>query len=367
MKRPLNAAGIEKSVARSGDGHMLARKLGGDALGVNARDAANPGAASPAASRASPLYNAATMGLMRTALLRASQSQWLNHQVRGRRFVRRAVSRFMPGEDAESALQAAQQFARQQLPTVLTQLGENVADAGEARAVTQHYSGVLDRIQALKLPAHVSVKPTHLGLDLSPDLCREQLETLARHAARVGTFVSIDMEGSSYVDRTLELYRQLRPAHPNVGVCLQAYLYRTPDDLASLLPLSPTIRLVKGAYNEPANIAFPKKSDVDQRYFDLAQRLLSAPRPPQPHGFGTHDLKLLDRICAHARSAGVPHSAFELQMLYGIRAADQIRLARGGYTVRVLISYGTYWFPWYMRRLAERPANVWFVVKSMLA
>ena len=321
----------------------------------------------PAAHRAPPLYNAPTMGLMRSALLRASKSQWLSQQVRSRRFVRRAVSRFMPGEDAESALQAAQQFTEQHMPTVLTQLGENVSDAGEARAVTQHYAGVLDRIQALKLPAHISVKPTQLGLDVSRDLCLEQLNALATHAARVGTFVSVDMEGSDYVDRTLDLYGKVRPAHPNVGLCLQAYLYRTPDDLASLLPLSPTIRLVKGAYNEPATIAFPKKADVDQRYFELAQRLLAAPRPPQVHGFGTHDAKLIDRICAHARSTGVPHTAFELQMLYGIRAADQSRLARSGYSMRVLISYGSYWFPWYMRRLAERPANVWFVVRSMFA
>ena len=305
---------------------------------------------------------------MRTALLRASQSRWLRDQVRDRRFVRRAVSRFMPGEDVESALQAAQRFVQQNLTAVLTQLGENVADANEARAVGGHYTEVLNRIQALKLPAHVSVKPTQLGLDLSPDLCLEQLTALVAHAAKVGTFVSIDMEGSAYVDRTLDLYRKLRPEHPNVGICLQAYLHRTPDDFDRLGSLQPTIRLVKGAYNEPASIALPKKRDVDLRYFELAQRLLAAtPRPPQPHGFGTHDVGLIEHICHHARSSGVPNSAFELQMLFGIRAADQVRLARAGYAMRVLISYGSYWFPWYMRRLAERPANIWFVVKSMFA
>jgi len=307
------------------------------------------------------------MGIMRSVFLQASKSQWLSRQVRDRRFVRRAVSRFMPGEDAESALQAAQQFAGRNIPTVLTQLGENVADAGEAKAVTRHYTGVLDRIQALKLRAHISVKPTQLGLDISQDLCREQLEAVVSHAARVGTFVSIDMEGSDYVDRTLELYRKVRPAHPNVGLCLQAYLYRTPDDLTGLLPLHPTIRLVKGAYKEAPSIAFPRKADVDQRYFELAQRLLTGPTPPQPHGIGTHDGHLIDRICARARSGNVPNTAFEIQMLFGIRAHDQSRLAAAGYTVRVLISYGRYWFPWYMRRLAERPANVWFVVKSMFA
>jgi proline dehydrogenase len=305
---------------------------------------------------------------MRSAFLRASQSQWLSKQVRGRRFVRRAVSRFMPGEDVESALQAAQRLVQQKMTTVLTQLGENVADAGEARAVGRHYTEVLNRIRALQLPAHISVKPTQLGLDLRQDLCLEQLEALVAHAASVGTFVSIDMEGSIYVDRTLDLYGQLRTRHPNVGICLQAYLYRTPEDLNRLAPLLPTIRLVKGAYKEPPSVAFPKKRDVDRRYFELAQRLLAmTPHPPQPHGFGTHDQALIQRICDHARTSGVANSAFELQMLFGIRAADQVRLAQAGYAMRVLISYGSYWFPWYMRRLAERPANVWFVVKSMFA
>jgi proline dehydrogenase len=307
------------------------------------------------------------MGLLRTAFLKASQSQWLSHQVSHRSFARRAVARFMPGEDLDAALGAAQRFAGLGIPTILTELGENVTSADDARATTRHYVELLDRIAAAKVPAHVSVKPTHVGLDLSRELCKEQLVTLAEHAARTKTCVMIDMEGSTYVDPTLGLYRDLRARHANVGVCLQAYLHRTPQDLESLLPLAPTIRLVKGAYNEPPSVAIPRKRDVDARYFELAQRLLAAtPRPPQPHGFGTHDLALVERICAHARAAGVPNGAFELQMLYGIKSAAQERLARAGYTMRVLISYGSYWFPWYMRRLAERPANVWFVMKSML-
>jgi proline dehydrogenase len=306
------------------------------------------------------------MGLLRTAFLKASQSQWLSHQVSHRGFARRAVARFMPGEDLDAAVAAAQRFAGLGMPTVLTELGENVADAADARATTRHYVALLDRIAAATLRAHVSVKPTHLGLDLSRELCAEQLRTLVEHAGETKTCVMIDMEGSPYVDRTLELYRDLRAQYPNVGVCLQAYLHRTPRDLESLLPLAPTIRLVKGAYNEPPSVAIARKRDVDARYLELAQRLLAAtPRPPQPHGFGTHDLALIERLCAHARSAGIPNTAFELQMLYGIKSAAQERLARSGYTMRVLISYGSYWFPWYMRRLAERPANVWFVVKSL--
>ena len=307
------------------------------------------------------------MSLLRTAFLKASQSQWLSHQVTHRGFARRAVQRFMPGETLDAALGAAQRFAGLGIPTILTELGENVASADDARATTRHYVELLDRIAATKVPAHVSVKPTHLGLDLSRDLCREQLVTLTEHAATTKTCVMIDMEGSAYVDPTLELYRELRAGHSNVGVCLQAYLHRTPQDLESLLPLAPTIRLVKGAYNEPPSIAIARKRDVDARYFELAQQLLAAtPKPPQPHGFGTHDLALVERLCAHARAAGIPNDAFELQMLYGIKGAAQERLARSGYTMRVLISYGDYWFPWYMRRLAERPANVWFVVRNLV-
>jgi proline dehydrogenase len=272
----------------------------------------------------------------------------------------------MPGEDLDAALTAARRFTHSGMTTVLTQLGENVAGADEARAVTQHYLGALDRIRKLGLAAHISVKPTHLGMDVSAALCREQFATLVQHAQEQRCFVWVDMEGSAYVDRTLELYHALRTARPNVGVCLQAYLRRTPQDLERLLPLVPTIRLVKGAYNERAEVAFPAKRDVDAHYFELARRLLAAtPRPPQPHGFGTHDLALIDQIIAHARSAGVANTSFEIQMLYGIKSAAQERLAREGNSVRVLISYGSYWFPWYMRRLAERPANVGFVLRSM--
>jgi proline dehydrogenase len=287
--------------------------------------------------------------------------------MRNRAFAKRAVQRFMPGEDLQSALKASHAFARTNISTVLTQLGENVTDRAEAEAVTQHYVEVLEHIQRDRLPAHVSVKPTHLGLDLGKDVCQAQLDRLVTRAARSGDFVWVDMEGSAYVDATLELYRKVRAKFPNVGLCLQAYLYRTPDDLESLLALKPTIRLVKGAYKEPASIAFPRKADVDERYFTLALRLLETrERQARAPGLGTHDIRLIDRIVAAARGRNAKSDAFEIQMLYGIRTADQYRYAAAGHTVRVLISYGSAWFAWYMRRLAERPANLWFVVRSLV-
>lgn len=273
----------------------------------------------------------------------------------------------MPGEDLQSALRAAQQLAKTNISTVLTQLGENVAGQAEAEAVTQHYFEVLEHVQRDRLPAHVSVKPTHLGLDLGRDVCQTQLTRIVSRAGRSGDFVWVDMESSAYVDATLELYRQVRAKYANVGLCLQSYLYRTPEDLESLLALKPTIRLVKGAYKEPANVAFPRKADVDERYFTLAMRLVETrDRQERAPGIATHDLKLIDRVLAGARGQSTRGDAFEIQMLYGIRTADQYRYAAAGHKVRVLISYGTAWFPWYMRRLAERPANLWFVMRSLL-
>jgi proline dehydrogenase len=176
----------------------------------------------------------------------------------------------------------------------------------------------------------------------------------------------IDMEESHYVDATLELYREARRRHANLGVCLQAYLRRTPNDLESLLGIGGSVRLVKGAYAEPPEVAFPKKSDTDAAYFALAQRMLAAATPQQPQVFGTHDLALIDRVRAQAVSKNLSKGAWEVHMLYGIKATAQRALATTGVTVRVLISYGSHWFPWYVRRLAERPANVWFVVRSLV-
>ena len=273
----------------------------------------------------------------------------------------------MPGEDLDAALGAAAELAPGGIGTVLTNLGERVSSVEEAAAVREHYLRVLDAVHERGLPAQISVKLTHLGLDVDREACAQSVLALARRAAETGSFLWIDMEESNYVDATLDVFRRARAAHTNVGVCLQAYLRRTPTDLEALLPLAPAIRLVKGAYREPPDVAFPKKRDTDAAYAHLAHLLLErADGGGALPVFGTHDLRLVDDIRQRARAVGVERRAYEFHMLYGIKAAEQRALAAGGAAVRVLISYGANWFPWYMRRLAERPANVWFVVRNIL-
>ncbi|HEY2351686.1 MAG TPA: proline dehydrogenase family protein [Candidatus Acidoferrum sp.] len=305
------------------------------------------------------------MNPVRTMLLAASQNAWLRDHAANHKFVRRTVSRFMPGENLSDALAAAQQLQEKQIASIFTHLGENIRDAAEARGVAEHYLDALRSVREQQLNTEISVKPTQLGLDLSPELCYAHLKEIIAHedSRRV---VWIDMEASNYVDATLQLYRHALGEFPNVGLCLQAYLHRTKDDLADLLPLRPSIRLVKGAYNEPPEIAFPQKADVDKNYFALAGEMLLAKKSqPQPRmAFGTHDTALIKRISDFAASAGLAKSDVEVQMLFGIQSAEQQRLAREGYNSRVLVAYGRHWYAWFIRRLAERPANLWFVARN---
>lgn len=309
------------------------------------------------------------MGLLRQALLKASRSQWLANQASRRGFARRAVRRFIPGDEFEAALTAAKKLGSQGVTTVFTQLGEDVAEHAEAEGVTAHYLEVLEAIQTQSVRSHISVKLTQLGVDIDQQFCVDQVERIVARAAELRNFVWIDIEGSPLVDATLGTFRAVRANHTNVGLCLQAYLHRTPDDMESLIGIGARIRLVKGAYREPASVALPKKTDVDSQYLELAKRLLrnDAHKAGTVHGMATHDLRLIGQINDYARARGIPREAYEFQMLYGIRTAAQLQLAAQGYQVRTLISYGSAWFPWYMRRLAERPANLWFVVKSLFS
>src|ERR1700676_3648764 len=306
------------------------------------------------------------MNPARSILLAASQNAWLRDHAAKHRFVRRTVSRFMPGEELSDALAAAQRLQDKNIGSIFTRLGENITDPTEARSVTGHYLEVLRNVRERRLDAEISVKPTQLGLDLSAELCYENLKTIIEQEdpRRV---VWIDMEASSYVDATLQLYRRTLGEFPNVGVCLQAYLHRTKDDLASLLPWQPSIRLVKGAYNEPPEIAFPEKSRVDENYFLLAKGMLLAKKaaPKIRAAFGTHDMVLLRRISDFAAASGLPKADVEVQMLYGIQGGEQERLAREGYNSKVLVAYGSHWYAWFIRRLAERPANLWFVARNL--
>jgi len=300
-------------------------------------------------------------------LLKAADSPWLARQMSQRAFARRAVRKFMPGEELEAALDAAQTLAAKGQGTILTQLGEALSRPEEAVAVRDHYLDVFHQIKGRGLPAWISIKPTQLGVDQSLDACRDHLLVLAKAAADTGSSLWLDMEDHTYVDRTIELYRALRSRHDRIGIAIQSYLYRTPKDVEALLAIDPWIRLVKGAYKEPAAVAYPAKRDVDQAFFEVAGQLLeSAKRGKGLPIFGTHDIPLIRRLIDRAKSLGVKQGQYEIHMLYGIRAAEQAQLTGEGETVKTLVSYGQAWFKWYMRRLAERPANVWFVMKSMV-
>jgi proline dehydrogenase len=311
------------------------------------------------------------MSLMRRAFLAASQSSWLREQAPRFGFVRRTAGRFLPGEDMDAALAAARRLADSGVSTLLTHLGENVNDRSEAEVITHRYFDLIDGVRGAGLPAEISVKLTQLGLDLDAEFCFANLERLIERSAGAAAAKTlwIDMEQSPYIDVTLELHRRARKAYRNVGVCVQAYLYRTEKDVESLVSMGAAVRLVKGAYSEPAEIAYPKKSDVDESYFRLAQTLLNseARRAGVRAVMATHDRKLIGRIGEWAAAQQIAKSGIEFAMLYGIQRAEQLRLAREGYRSDVLISYGSYWFPWFMRRLAERPANVLFLARNLFS
>jgi proline dehydrogenase len=302
----------------------------------------------------------------RSILLAAARSRRLNEFALHSAFVKRATQAFMPGEHADDALEAGAAIATSGRGLIFTQLGEAISSAEAAISVRDHYLRFFDQIRARGLPAQVSVKPTQLGLDLSFDECERHLIALAAKAEETGSALWLDMEDSSYVDRTLELYVALKRIHPSTGVALQAYLRRTPDDLARLMPLRPVIRLVKGAYDEPREVAFEKKSDTDRAYYALASQMVEgASTGACSPVFGTHDLALIARIAERAEALDVRKDKYQIHMLYGIRDSAQRRLVAEGHIVKTLISYGSAWYRWYMRRLAERPANVLFVVKSL--
>jgi proline dehydrogenase len=304
---------------------------------------------------------------MRRVFLWAARNPWLKERLPRMRFMRRAVRRFMPGETLDDALTAAVPLERLGITTMYTRLGENLESLAEADGVADHYIEVLDRIKESGMQGEISVKPTQLGLDHDPDVCLAHLVRLAEHATATGSYLWVDMEGSAYTESTIVLYERLRAVQPDTGICLQAYLRRTAADIQRLLPLGPAIRLVKGAYDEPEAIAFRGKSAVDSSYAGLAIRfLLDGRGKPIKLGLGTHDVGLIEQIAEQVGQAGVGRDGYEVQMLYGIREDQQKRLLKDGYLVRSLIAYGEHWYPWYMRRLAERPANVWFALRQVL-
>lgn len=304
---------------------------------------------------------------MRSLLLWAARNPWLREHVPRLWFVRRAVRRFMPGERLTDALAAAEAHRAHGIASVFTFLGENVVDLADARRIVDHYHHALDEIAARRLDTEISVKLTHFGLDIDPEVALTSFDRLAEHAGRLGNWAWIDMEGSAYTEATVALYERVRAARENVGLCLQAYLRRTPADVERLLPLRPAIRLVKGAYDEPHEIAYRRRSEVDAAFFAIGEQLLRAVRDRRVVRFiaGTHDVALIERLAGAAEALGLERRAVEVQMLYGVRSDEQRRLAAAGLAVRSLIAYGEAWYSWYLRRLAERPANVLFALRQV--
>jgi len=301
-------------------------------------------------------------GTMRRALLAASRSPRLSRWVR--RYGRFAAYRFVAGETLDECVQFLRRLNAAGFKTNTTLLGEGVRDAVTAASVTATYQNVLDRLASEQLRTNLSIKLTHLGLDVGEEVAGQNLTTLVTHAGRLGNFVRVDMEESVRVDATLRIYRRLREVgHENVGTVLQAYLYRTEEDLRALLPLRPNLRLVKGAYLEPPSVAFPRKADVDRNYVHLMESML------QGGGYtaiATHDDRIIDHAIQYVDRHGIGRTRFEFQMLYGVRPRLQQDLVRRGYTVLVATPFGAEWFPYFMRRLAERPANVLFVLRNLL-
>ncbi len=273
------------------------------------------------------------------------------------------AKRFIAGETLEDCLRAAAELEARGMLTMLNRLGEYVNDRREAEGIYENYIQMLDELAARKLAGTISIKPTQLGLLFDPALCRDLALHVVGHAASLNKFVEVDMEDSASVDATLDLFEALRRRHENTGLAMQSYLYRTEKDLQRLKPLHPKIRLVKGAYREPASVAFPKKKEVDENYCKLTRLLFSDGFLP---GIATHDPAMIEYAKQVAREHDAGPDRFEFQMIYGVRRDLQDELQKEGYRMRVYIPFGTEWLPYFMRRMSERPANMWFVMKAML-
>lgn len=278
--------------------------------------------------------------------------------------MRMGAARFVAGETLDACVVVLRRLNAAGMMTNTTLLGEDVRDEATTRRVVETYVGVLDRIAAERLATNLAVKLTHLGLEIGEDLAFENVRRLVAHAATLGNFVRIDMEDSPKVDPTLRIYRRLRAdGFTNTGTALQSYLYRSEADLRALLPLRPNLRIVKGAYLEPPDVAFPRKADVDRTFARLTEMLLAG------GGYtavATHDDRLIEHAITLARAQDIPQERIEFQMLYGVRPALQLELVRRGFRVRVATPYGPDWYPYFTRRLAERPANILFVLRNLV-
>ena len=316
--------------------------------------------------------------MLRSLLIYLSKAAWARNIVTRWKFAWRAASRFVAGEKLEDAVRAVQSLNQKGINATLDHLGEHTTNIDESLRATQDILAILDGIARSGVKSNVSIKLTQIGLALNEEVCRDNLKRILERAKDTGNYVRIDMEASLCVDATLRLLRDMRGQYgfDNVGTVIQSYLYRSDEDVRQLIAECISIRLCKGAYKEPAEIAYPKKADVDGSFDRLAQMMIDGALasgcpaisengyiPPWP-ALATHDERRIQNAVAYIEKVGLPKNAVEFQMLYGIRRDLQENLAKGGYPVRVYVPYGTEWYPYYVRRLAERPANVWFFISN---
>lgn len=315
--------------------------------------------------------------MLRAIFLYLSKARWARRIVTGWGLSRRAAARFVAGDNLEDAIQSVRRLNDAGLNASLDHLGESVTNPEEASRAVDEYIVMMDKMRVTAVRAYASLKLSQLGLGLDFQLCLDNFRRVVRKAAECGLFIRIDMEDSSTVDRAFEIYKAVRKeGSENIGLVIQSYLFRSEADVRALTQEGASIRLCKGAYKEPASVAFPRKVDVDASYDRLARIMIDASRAagsrpvspdgriPPPVGIATHDEDRITAARVYADQVGFPKAALEFQMLYGIRSELQRELAAAGYPVRVYVPYGTEWYPYYMRRLAERPANVWFILSN---
>ena len=313
-------------------------------------------------------FNFSEVKMLRSLFLLLSESPQLKRWSSESRLAQIAARRFVAGDTIRDAIDAIAEANRQGMTATLDHLGENTESEAQALDATKEYILALEHIAQSGVDSSVSVKLTQLGLDLGTDFCRENVARVAAKAQQVGTYVRVDMEGSDHTDRTLEVLFSLRKDFNNVGVVIQAYLYRSEMDVERLIEAGVPVRLCKGAYKEPPSIAFPEKADVDNNMIDLMHTLLGEKARTNGAwlGMATHDKKMIAATKAYAAAHNIPKDAFEFQMLYGVRPGLQREIADAGYNMRIYIPYGTEWYPYYLRRLGERPANIWFILSNLL-
>jgi proline dehydrogenase len=306
------------------------------------------------------------MPILRSVFISLSRNATLRGFSERSSMGRRMSSRFVAGMTLEEVLRSAESLQRLGIASTLDSLGENVSTPEEAQRSADIYHWLLDAIQQRKLDANVSVKLTQMGMDLDPALAEKIVAELVQHAVAANTFVRVDMEGSDYTQATIDMVKRLHATPGNrghVGIVIQAYLYRSEEDIQSLTAEGIRIRLCKGAYKEPTNLAFPEKRDVDANFVKLTQKLLTS---GIYHGVATHDEQMITAAKSFVKERGISHESFEFQMLYGVRRDLQKSLVKEGFKMRVYVPFGTEWYPYFMRRLAERPANALFIAKNML-